>query len=76
LQRVKCQPHIGLIRLSGSMSQIGSNENAVPLRRSIYKTSDGGKGSKPRIDIHSKQYRDNWDIIFGKNNANKKENKK
>jgi hypothetical protein len=58
------------------MSQIGSNENAVPLRRSIYKTSSGGKGSKPRINIHSKQYRDNWDKIFGRENASKKENKK
>ena len=52
------------------MPQIGSddNKNSVPLRRSIYKTSDGGKGSKPRVDIHSKQYRDNWDSIFGKSN--------
>ena len=52
------------------MPQIGSDDNkhSVPLRRSIYKTSDGGKGSKPRVDIHSKQYRDNWDSIFGKSN--------
>jgi len=59
------------------MPQIGSddNKNSVPLRRSIYKTSDGGKGSKPRVDIHSKQYRDNWDLIFNKGgkDANKKE---
>jgi len=57
------------------MPQIGldDNKNSVPLRRSIYKTSDGGKGSKPRVDIHSKQYRDNWDTIFGgKKNAKKK----
>ena len=58
------------------MPQIGSddNKNSVTLRRSIYKTSDGGKGSKPRVDIHSKQYRDNWDAIFGgKKNAKKKD---
>ncbi len=41
----------------------------------LYKPSDGGKGSAPRVNIHSKQYRDNWDIIFGGNNA-KKENEK
>ena len=58
------------------MPQIGSddNKNSVPLRRSIYKTSDGGKGSKPRVDIHSKQYRDNWDAIFG--NKGEKDAKK
>jgi len=32
----------------------------------LYKPSDGGKGSAPRVNIHSKQYRDNWDAIFGK----------
>jgi hypothetical protein len=62
------------------MPQIGSddNKNSVPLRRSIYKTSDGGKGSKPRVDIHSKQYRDNWDAIFNKGgkDANEKEDEK
>ncbi len=60
------------------MAQIGSDDskNSVPLRRSIYKTSDGGKGSKPRVNIHSKQYADNWDKIFGRKNADKKETKK
>ena len=60
------------------MAQIGSDDgkNSAPLRRSIYKTSDGGKGSKPRVNIHSKQYADNWDKIFGRKNADKKENKK
>ena len=58
------------------MPQIGTddNKNAVPLRRSSYKTSDGGKGSKPRINIHSKQYQDNWEKIFG--DKNKKKNEK
>jgi hypothetical protein len=55
------------------MAQIGNDEKAVPLRRSMYKTSDGGKGSKPRIDTNSKHYRDNWDVIFGKKNDSKKE---
>jgi|TARA_R110000796_G_scaffold16635_2_gene51854 hypothetical protein len=55
------------------MAQIGNDEKAVPLRRSMYKTSDGGKGSKPRIDTNSKHYRDNWDVIFGKKDDSKKE---
>lgn len=49
--------------------QIGSDspDGAVKFRERVYKPSwHGGKGSKPRIDIHSKQYRDNWDAIFGK----------
>ena len=36
----------------------------------------GGKGAARRVNVHSKQYRDNWDLIFGKkgeNNANKEE---
>ena len=32
----------------------------------LYKPSDGGKGSAPRVNIHSKTYRDNWDLIFNK----------
>ena len=60
------------------MAQIGSDDskNSVPLRRSIYKTSDGGKGSKPRVNIHSQQYSDNWDAIFGKKDDGKEETKK
>jgi len=27
---------------------------------------DGGKGSTPRKGTYSKQYKDNWDKIFGK----------
>ena len=48
----------------------------------LYKPSDGGKGSAPRVNIHSKMYRDNWDLIFGKSNGltggtdAKKENEK
>ena len=60
------------------MAQIGSDDskNSVPLRRSIYKTSDGGKGSKPRVNIHSQQYSDNWDAIFGRKDGGKEETKK
>ena len=68
----------GLIRLSGSMAQLGSNEKPVLMsskknKGRLYKPSDGGKGSAPRVNIHSKQYADNWDAIFGKKDA-KKEN--
>ena len=48
------------------MSQIGSDEKPMTFRQSIYGKSDGGKGARPRINTHSKQYRDNWDLIFGK----------
>jgi hypothetical protein len=33
----------------------------------------GGKGSAPRINTQSKQYRDNWDKIFGKKDDGNKE---
>jgi len=69
------------------MPQLGSNEKPVLMsskknKGRLYKPSDGGKGSAPRVNIHSKQYRDNWDAIFGKSkgldtkggkDANKKE---
>jgi hypothetical protein len=53
------------------MPQLGSNEKPVLMsskknKGRLYKPSDGGKGSAPRVNIHSKQYRDNWDAIFGK----------
>lgn len=31
----------------------------------------GGKGSTPRINTHSKQYQNNWDLIFNKDIKNK-----
>ena len=58
--------------------QIGNDspDGAVKFRERVYKPSwHGGKGSKPRVDIHSKQYRDNWDAIFG-NKGEKKNAKK
>lgn len=53
--------------------QIGSDDtkNAVPLRRSIYKASDGGKGARPRPGVYSQQYKDNWEKIFGKKSGEK-----
>jgi len=48
------------------MSQIGSDEKPMTFRQSIYGKSDGGKGARPRVNTHSKQYGDNWDLIFGK----------
>ena len=62
------------------MPQIGNDENKqVVFRKSIYGKSDtwGGKGARPRVDVFSKQYQDNWDKIFNKkgvNNAKKKDN--
>jgi len=57
--------------------QIGNDEGSqVTFRKSIYGKSDGGKGARPRVNTHSKQYGDNWDLIFGKKDGNKKENKK
>ena len=69
------------------MPQLGSNEKPVLMsskknKGRLYKPSDGGKGSAPRVNIHSKTYRDNWDLIFGKSNGltggtdAKKENEK
>ena len=79
--KAKCQQPIGLIRLSGNyMPQLGSNEKPVLMstkknKGRLYTPSDGGKGSAPRVNIHSKQYRDNWDLIFNKGgkDANKEE---
>ena len=57
--------------------QIGNDEGSqVTFRKSIYGKSDGGKGSRPRTNVFSKQYQDNWDKIFNKgdNDAEKKNN--
>jgi hypothetical protein len=58
------------------MPQLGSNEKPVLMsskknKGRLYKPSDGGKGSAPRVNIHSKQYADNWDAIFGKSKGDK-----
>ena len=58
--------------------QIGNDEsNQVVFRKSIYGKSDswGGKGARPRVNVFSKQYQDNYDRIFKKGEKNaKKEN--
>ena len=55
--------------------QVGNEEKPFMFRKSIYGKSDGGKGARPRINIFSKQYQDNWDKIFKKGEKNaKKEN--
>ena len=46
--------------------QIGSDATPMTFRKSIYGKSDGGKGANPRPGVYTKQYRDNWDLIFGK----------
>ena len=53
--------------------QIGSDEKPMMFRKSIYGKSDGGKGARPRINVFSKQYQDNWDKIFKKGESNAKE---
>ena len=56
--------------------QIGNDEgNQVVFRKSIYGKSDswGGKGARPRVNVFSKQYKDNWDKIFKKVEKNAKE---
>tara|TARA_R110002033_G_scaffold37810_1_gene76837 strand:+ start:91 stop:294 length:204 start_codon:yes stop_codon:yes gene_type:complete len=64
--------------------QIGSDATPMTFRKSIYGKSDGGKGANPRPGVYTKQYRDNWDLIFGKSkgldtekkDGNNKENEK
>ena len=54
------------------MPQLGSDEKPVLMTNKknkgrLYGPSwHGGKGAAPRVNVHSKQYRDNWDAIFGK----------
>jgi len=58
------------------MAQIGNDEgNQVVFKKSIYGKSNtwGGKGARPRVNVFSKQYQDNWDKIFKKGEKNAKE---
>jgi hypothetical protein len=41
--------------------QVGSDEKPVMFRKTI-----AGKGSRARSGVYSKEYRDNFDKIFGK----------
>ena len=42
-------------------TQIGSDQAPVTFRKTI-----AGKGSRARPGVYSKEYRDNFDKIFGK----------
>ena len=63
------------------MPQLGSDDKPVLMTNKknkgrLYGPSwHGGKGAAPRVNVHSKQYRDNWDAIFNKGgkDASKKE---
>ena len=60
------------------MPQIGNDEaNQVVFRKSIYGKRDswGGKGARPWVNVFSKQYQDNWDLIFGKKGDKNAKNK-
>jgi len=54
--------------------QIGSEEKPFTFKSPIYKKTDGCKGANPRPGFYTKDYRDNWDRIFG--NKDKAEEKK
>ena len=45
----------------------------MTFKSPIYKNTHGGKGANPRPGVYTKQYRDNWDLIFnkGSNDADK-----
>ena len=53
--------------------QIGSDEKPMTFKSPIYKKTHGAKGANPRPGVYTKQYRDNWDVIFGKKNGDNKE---
>ena len=56
--------------------QIGSDEKPVTFRKSIYGKSNGGKGARPRPGFYTQQYKDNWDLIFGKKGEDNAKNEK
>ena len=51
--------------------QIGTDEKPFTFRKSIYGKSDGRKGANPRPGTYTKEYRDNFDRIFGKKSEKK-----
>ena len=51
--------------------QVGSDEKPMTFRSPIYKNTHGSKGANPRPGVYTKQYRDNWDKIFGKKDDKK-----
>ena len=54
--------------------QIGSDEKPITFTSPIYKNTHGSKGANPRPGFYTKDYRDNWEKIFG--NKDKAEEKK
>ena len=56
--------------------QIGNDEKPVTFRQSIYGKSDSGKGARPRPGFYTQQYKDNWDLIFGKKGEDNAKNEK
>ena len=56
--------------------QIGNDEKPVTFRQSIYGKSDSGKGARPRPGVYTQQYKDNWDLIFGKKGEDNAKNEK
>ena len=54
------------------MPQINSEEQPIKFKSGTIT----GKGSKPRPGIYTKKYRDNFDKIFGENNAKKSKEEK
>ena len=54
------------------MPQINSEEQPIKFKSGTI----AGKGSKPRPGIYTKEYRDNFDKIFGVKNAKKSKEKK
>jgi len=58
-------------------NQLGSNDKPVLMTNKknkgrLFGPSDGGKGAAPRFNTNTKQYRDNWDAIFGSKKKKKK----
>ena len=53
------------------MPQINSEEQPIKFKSGTI----AGKGSKPRPGIYTKEYRDNFDKIFGVKNAKKSKEK-
>ena len=55
-----------LINQDPALKLARDRSEGIEKRGSYYKQTHGGKGSAPRTDTNSQQYRDNWDRIFGK----------
>ncbi len=62
------------INSNSYLKQARDIAEGVEKPASHYKSSSGqwhgGKGSSPRVNTQSKQWRDNWDRIFGGDRSN------